>query len=101
MFQCLRDLGWADSSAFSFKSKKPEAKATTKQAAKKPVPKPKATKKAALVDRDDNAGSDVEMSSDGGAEASNRTQAAPGGSKKTASEKYTKVRVSFLHSLRG
>jgi len=72
------------------------AKATVKQTVKKPSAKPKAVKKAALVDKDDSVGSDAEMSSDG-AGASNSVQAAPGGSKKTASEKYTKVRPLPLH----
>ena len=94
----LGHLGWKDSSTFYLKVQKNGAKSTTKQTAKKPVAKPKAAKKAALVDKDDNAGSDVEMSSDSGAGASNSIQAVPGGSKKSASEKYTKVRASLLRS---
>lgn len=75
-------------------------KATTKQAVKKPVAKPKAAKKAALTDKDANAGSDAEMSSDSGAGPSNGIQAVQEGPKKTASEKYTKVRTLLLHPLR-
>ena len=75
------------------------AKAPAKQTAKKPAAKPKVTKKAALVDKDDNLGSDAEMSSDGGVGASDGIQAVPAGSKKTASEKYTKVRVLLPCSL--
>lgn len=82
-----------------FKTQKNGAKATTKQTAKKPAAKPKVTKKAALVDKDDNLGSDAEVSSDGGAGASNGIQSVQGGPKKTASEKYTKVRVILLRSL--
>lgn len=80
-----------------FKARENGAKAPTKQTAKKPAAKPKATKKDALVDKDDNLGSDAEMSSDAG--ASNGIRAVPEGSKKTASEKYTKVRVLFPRSL--
>lgn len=79
--------------------KKSEAKVTTKQIVKKPVGKPKAAKKAALADKDANAGSDAEMLSDDGAGPSNGIRAAPEGSKKTASEKYTKVRALLFHPL--
>lgn len=84
---------------FWFKAQKNGAKITIKQTAKKPAVKPKTGKKAALIDKDENAGSDVEMSSDGGAGASNSIRAVPEGSKKSASEKYTKVQVPplFLH----
>ena len=83
---------------FSLKVKKDGAKVTTKQTAKKPPAKPKAAKKTALVDKDDNAGSDAEMFSEGDAGASNGVQPVPGGSKKSASEKYTKVRAFPIHS---
>ena len=73
-------------------------KAITKQIAKKPAAKPKATKNAVLADMDDNVGSDAEMSSDGGAGASSSIQAVPEGRKKSASEKYTKVRAPLLRS---
>lgn len=82
-----------------FKAQKNGAKATTKQTAKKPPAKPKATKKAALADKDDNAVSDAEMSSGSGANASSGIRAIPEGPKKTASEKYTKVRGPLLRSL--
>lgn len=96
MFQYFGDLGWACSLFSSLKAQKNGAKVTTKQAVKKSTAKPKAAKKTALVDKDDNAGSDAEMSSDGAADASNSIQAVPEGSKKTASEKYTKVRSPIL-----
>ena len=96
--QYLGDLGWGGSPMFQLKAQRNGAKATTKHTAKKPAAKPKATKKAALVDKYDNDGSDVEMSSDGGAGTSNSIPVVPEGSKKTASEKYTKVRPSILRS---
>jgi hypothetical protein len=69
-----------------------------KQIAKKPVAKPKTAKKAALVDKDDNAGSDAEMLSDGSPGASDGIRAIPEGPEKTASEKYTKVQTPLFHS---
>ena len=62
-----------------------------KQAPKKSAAKPKGTKKAALVDKEDNTGLGVEMSSDGDIGPSNGIHTVPAGQKKTASEKYTKV----------
>ena len=83
-----------------FKAQKNAAKATAKPTAKKPAAKPKATKKAALVDKDENIDSDAEMSSGGGANASDGIREIPEGPKKTASEKYTKVGAPPLPSLR-
>ena len=87
----------------------PAPKKATKATAKKAAPKarapakPKATaaKKKVLVEKDDNADSDINMDDDDDIAGPTGPAASAPTKKKTASETYTKVSVGLYACIRG